>query len=67
MFQNQASGATFQNLLPDAIFCDYASDVYHEWHSVGNDMSLIAMKHLHMTHILHGVKEIPFTWIQSTI
>ncbi len=19
---------------PDAIFCDYASDVYHEWHSV---------------------------------
>ncbi len=34
IFQNQASGATFQNLLPDAIFCDHASDVYHEWHSV---------------------------------
>ena len=34
MFQNQASGATFQNLSLDAIFCDYASDVYHEWHSV---------------------------------
>ncbi len=24
----------FQNLPPDAIFCDHASDVYHEWHSV---------------------------------
>ncbi len=29
------SDATFQNLPPDAIFCDHASDVYHEWHSVG--------------------------------
>ena len=34
MFQNQASDATFQNLPPDAIFCDHVSDVYHEWHSV---------------------------------
>ena len=43
MFQNQASGATFQNLPPDAIFCDYASDMYHEWHSVvvGRDNILI--------------------------
>ena len=30
----QASGAPFQNLPPDAIFCDYASDLYHEWHCV---------------------------------
>ena len=35
MFQNQAPGTTFQNLPPDAIFYDYASDVYHEWHSLG--------------------------------
>ena len=34
IFQNKASGATFQNLPPDAIFSDHASDVYHEWHSV---------------------------------
>ena len=34
MFQNQASDATFQNLPPDTIFCDHASDVYHEWYSV---------------------------------
>ncbi len=34
MFQNQASGATFQNLPPDAIFCACASDVYYEWHSL---------------------------------
>ncbi len=34
MFQNQAFAATFQNLPPDAIFCDYASDLYHEWYSV---------------------------------
>ena len=34
MFQNQAPGVPFQNLPPDAIFCDYATDVYHEWHSV---------------------------------
>ncbi len=34
MFQNQALDATFQNLSADAIFCDYASDGYHEWHSV---------------------------------
>ncbi len=36
MFQNQASHATFQNLPPDVIFCDHASDVYHEWYSVCN-------------------------------
>ena len=23
-----------QNLPPNAIFCDHASDMYHEWHSV---------------------------------
>ncbi len=39
MFQNQASGATFQNLLPDAIVCEYASDVYHKWHSVCHDLT----------------------------
>ena len=37
MFQNQASDATFQNLPPDAIFCDHASDVYHEWYSVDGE------------------------------
>ncbi len=41
MFQNQASDATFQNLPPDAIFCDHASDVYHEWHSVPLRTSLM--------------------------
>ncbi len=39
IFQNQASGATIQNLPPDAIFCDHASDVYHGWHSVWNTPS----------------------------
>ncbi len=39
MFKNQVSGSTFQNLPPDAIFCDYASDVYHEWHSVVQNLN----------------------------
>ncbi len=43
MFQNQASGATFQNLLPDTIFCDYASDVYHEWHIVPNNIQSLGI------------------------
>ncbi len=30
----------FQNLPPDAIFSDYASDVYHEWHSVEGTCSI---------------------------
>ena len=28
------TSSLFQNLPPDAIFCDHASDMYHEWHSV---------------------------------
>ncbi len=28
------SNTFFPNFPPDAIFCDHASDVYHEWHSV---------------------------------
>ena len=35
MFPNQESDATFQNILPGAIFCDYASELYHEWHTIG--------------------------------
>ncbi len=34
MFWNQASGATFQNLLRDTIFFVYAWAMYHEWHGV---------------------------------
>ena len=33
-FQNQALDAKFQNVPHHAIFCDHASDMYHEWHSV---------------------------------
>ena len=42
MFWNHTSDATFQILPPDAIFCDHASDVYHEWHSVWNNLKLCA-------------------------
>ncbi len=60
MFQNQPSGAIFQNLPPDAIFCDYASDVYHEWHSVAVNSSrsyladgmILAMYTTTMPHFL---------------
>ncbi len=34
------AGLVLQNLPPDAIFCDHASEVYYEWYSVVHEAYL---------------------------
>ncbi len=64
MFQNQASDATFQDLPPDEIFCDHASDVQYE-------SSYVYQTHIKLKELFEEPRE-PFghlspfltSWIQ---